>query len=295
MVLVDSIKKSFGCIIKNPSITVIFVSFLIASNVLAWFILSSRILILAQILILCLFACIFVFFAGWFRVIKESVDIEKIKEKNFYSLFLEGVGEGVIPVTISIILYIFFVFITVLMAQFVAMKVFGSIDFFFDGMRQVQDASKLSYETPKFAEYFNSLDVNQKYIIYGWNFCIMAFLGVLNFLSLFYFPSLISSDKNIFLRPFISIWEGLKFLFKNFFSAIALTLFIYVINMILAFLNALFAQNFVISFVLLLIYIYFISYVVMLIFNYYEAKNNSSDRTDSIGENETVNTDSENN
>ena len=176
-----------------------------------------------------------------------------------------------------------------LLAQFIALKKFGDINFFMDAI------AKLTQENGNLAQYFNGLDDNQKYIIYGWNICIMLSLMAFNFISLFYFPAVFYNDKKIFLRPLAAIWDSLKFLFKNFFPAIALSIFIYALNMILAFLNAQFAQNVILSVLLLLVYIYFISYIVMLIFNYYEAKNNCINRADSIGENEALDTVSEEN
>ena len=282
MILADSIKKSFNCIIENPSITLFLVLFLIGANILASYILSSQVKILAQILMLCLLAFIFVFFSGWLQVIKESNDREKIKEKNFYSIFLEGIGANIIPVSIGIIIYTLFVFLALIVAQYIALHFIGDINFFLD------DLNKISAQNGNFMEYFNKLDLNQKYIVYGWNIAIIVSVAIFNFLSLFYFPAIYYSEKKIFIRPFMSIWESLKFLFKNFLGALCLSVFIYILNMILAFLNAGFAQNVVLSILFLLLYIYFISYIVMLIFNYYEAKNSSSDGSDCIGENKII-------
>ena len=91
MILINSIKKSFNCIVENPAIMLFLVLFMIGANTLAQYILEARIPLVGQVLILCLFALIFAFFAGWFQVIKESSNREKIKEKNFYSIFLEGI------------------------------------------------------------------------------------------------------------------------------------------------------------------------------------------------------------
>ncbi len=284
MLLINSIKKSFNCIVENPSITLFLVLFMIGANILASYVLAAKVQVIGQILILCLFALLFVFFSGWFKVIKESCDREKIKEKNFYSLFLEGIGANIVPVSIGIVIYTIFMFLSILCAQFVALHFFGDINFFIEGM------TKVANEQGNIMDYFSTLDVNQKFAIYGWNLCIIAFVALFNFIFTFYFPAMFDSEKNVFLRPLISIWEGLKFLFKNFFGAIGLTLFIYVINTVLAILNARFAQNTIISIILLLIYIYFVSFVVMLIFNYYETKNNSSDGSDCIGQDEVGNT-----
>ena len=283
MQIFSSIKKSFDCIISNPSITLFLVLYLIASSILAAIIMSATTKIIAQILVLCLLALILVFLSGWFKIIKESTEKEKIKDKNFYAIFLEGIGEGIVPVSIGALLYIVFVFVSILVAQVVAYNVFGDINFF------MEELNKISTEQYNIAQYINSLDINKQYTLYGWNICIMVSVLIFNFLSMFYFPAILSSNKKIILRPFIAIWDSLKFLFKNFFATVFIGLYLCILNMAIAFLkflNARFLQNQIVSVILLLIYIYFISYAVMLIFNYYEAKNNSSDRTDSIRENE---------
>ena len=122
MVLIDSIKKSFKCIVDNPSITLFLVLFLIGANLLASSILSAQAKLIAQALIFCLFALVFIFFSGWFEVIKETCQTEKIKEKNFYSIFLEGVCKYIISSVLGIALYIVFVFITIFLAQLTALN-----------------------------------------------------------------------------------------------------------------------------------------------------------------------------
>ena len=283
MVLIDSIKKSFFCVIENPAITLILVLFLIVSNMLTPYIIAAKTPIFALILLLCLSAIIFIFFSGWLKVIKESVDRDKIKDKNYYSIFLEGVGENFISIAISTVIYTFFTFITIILAHYLTIRIFGDINFFLNDL----NAHAIDYNN--FKEYINSLNDTQKDIIYGWNFCIMSAMSIFTFVFLFYFPSILYNKKNIFLKPIIAIWENLKFLFKNFFPALGLGIFIYILHLFLAVLNAIFSNNAILSVIFLLIYIYFISYVVMLIFNYYEAKNSSSDRCNSIRENETGN------
>jgi len=279
MVLFDSIKKSFGCVIENPSITLFLVLFLIASQLLIKYIVSAQNNIVALILLLTLFVLVFAYFSGWFKVIKESVQREKIKENNFYSIFLEGIGANIIPVSIGIVNYTVLLLIILQVARIIATLKFGDINFLIDGLNSaiVQNDNNL--------DYLNNLSDSQKNIIQGWHVCVVIAIVIFNFLTLFYFPSILYNEKNIFLRPFIAFWDAVKFLFKNFPDSLLMSIFIYISNTIIVFLNAIFAKNVILSIILLLVYIYFLSYVVMLIFNYYEEKNNSSDRADCLGEN----------
>ena len=97
----------------------------------------------------------------------------------------------------------------------------------------------------------------------------------------------------MFLKPLIGIKDGICFVFKNFTGALIIYLFITITYLILAIFNALFAKYMVLSILSLFIYIYFISFVIVLIFNYYEQKNNNTDRADSIGENQCIDCPSE--
>lgn len=289
MILISSIKKSFDCVIKNPAITLFLVLFLIVLSILAKYIIAAKTIAIAITLFLCFLALVFAYFSGWFKVIKESCDKEKIKEKNFYMIFLEGIGENIIPTALGLIIYSALMIFVVYLSQLVAFKVFGSISFFLDGL------NKVTSENGNLIEYFNSLDDNQQYIIYGWNICIMVSVAIFNFVSMFYFPAILDTKNNQFIKPFSAILKSLKFLFKNFFGAVALSILIYILNMIIAYLNTIFAQNVILSTLLLLVNIYFVSWAIMLIFNYYEAKNNCSNGSDCVRENEDCDTAGEEN
>ena len=285
MTILDTIKKSYKCVVENPSITMFFVIFLIGANILISYILSTQSKTLGQILILCLFALICIFISGWFKVIQESMDLDNIKEKKYYALFLEGIGENIIPTTLGTIIYSAILFLIIFISQYIALKQFGSIDFV------LNDFNSISQKNMNFMQYFQTLTSEQKYIIYGWNFCILCGLAIFNFAFLFYFPALILEKvegkwKNIFLRPLIALWKNLKFFFKNFLWVLLISISIHIIHMILAILNAHFAQNLILSVVFLLIYIYFVAMVVMFIFNYYDKKNNYLNKQSEIVEKE---------
>lgn len=277
MSLVDYIKNSFKKVVENPSITLLFVVFLIIINFFTSFIITTSNKITVFLLAICLFLFICAFFSGWFQVVKETRG--EIREKNYFAIFLEGTGKNLVKTILGVVLYIiaftFFVFI----ARMIALKVFGSLDFLF------VDIQSIAPDSTSLMNYFNNLSDNQKYIILGWQMSFIWTLTIFNFLSLFYFPALIySSAKNVFVAPFLALIENLIFTFKNFFYILLIFIFLNLIHFFLAVLNALFASNPIMSLLLLFIYIYFAGFVVVLIFNYYEQKNNSINRSDSVRE-----------
>ena len=279
MVLAKLIKKSFFCVIENPTIAISMVLFIIAVNLLSSYIVSSKIKSVAMILMLCLFGLISLFIAGWMKIFKETTDREQIKNKNYYSIFLEGIGENVVSCACGLIIYFIAFGITIFLAREFAIKVFGSLDFL---SIIAQNSSN------NFIEYFNNLTTDQKYIVYAWQFTFISAIAMFNFLSLFYFPIIVYDKRNIFLRPITALYKAIVFVFKHFFEVLIMCILIHITHFILAILNTMFSANAILLAVLLFIYIYFASIVVMLIFNYYEEKNNSSDRSDSIGENKAI-------
>ena len=150
-------------------------------------------------------------------------------------------------------------------------------------------------ENNNIMELFATLPTEKQYTLYGWQMCLFAGSGIFSYIFMMYFPFLTNSTNNAFLRPFVAFYNSIKFLFKNFLSSVGLYFLIYVSYTFLSILRALTEGNIIISLILFFVYIYFLTFIVMLIFNYYETKNNSPDRCDSIGKNETINPTSQEN
>lgn len=285
MRIFDLYKKSFSNIVTNPTITMFFVLFLILSNSIGAYMANSQNTISGVLLSFCLFALAIAFLSGWFFVVKEIAAEGEKENKNYFALFLEGIGKNIVSITIGSFIYAFLFVIILFASGKIAYHFFGSLDFI------IKDMANLPQDTNQLMEYLENLTVNQKYTIYCWQLCLMAAGAIFNLIFLYYFPSIIYSDKNIFLKPFISFIEAVKFLFKNFVVSLFLYLTIYVIYFILGLLSALFFQNPIISILILILHIYFVCAVVMLIFSYYGQKYNCNNGCDSIGENEAINRD----
>ncbi|MBQ7287436.1 MAG: hypothetical protein IJW73_06720 [Candidatus Gastranaerophilales bacterium] len=283
MNLINIYKKSFYTVFANPAVTLFLILFLIASNFLSSYMVVARTKIVAMILFFCAFLLGLCFISGWLQIMKDVSEDEKAENKNYFAIFLEGIGRNIIPIGIGGFIYTLLITILFLITGKIAFHLFGSLDFI------LKDLANLVYDNNALMEYFSKLDVNQKYTIYSWQLSFIFASMIFNFIMLFYFPALIfDNSKNIFLRPLIALKNAICFLFKNFFTSILIYLSIYFTYMCLMILNALFSANVIISILLLLFYIYFISLAVMLTFNYYGQKNNSNNGCDSIREDENL-------
>lgn len=282
--LLKSIKNSLKTLIYNPSTILFPVIFLIIINYLMASVMTVKTKAVATIIILCVYVLFSGFLAGWFSVIKKSYDIGKIKEKNYLSIFLDGFGKNIFPVTLGLLLFCLLLILVLYFASLFATKIFGSLDFVF------KDPSFIAKDSINFAEYFRNLPDEKLYIIYCWQMCMVFASGLFSFLTLFFFPALSDdSVKNIFLRPFIALKNSLVFVVKHFFPALFIYALIHVVHLLIAIVNAFVGKNIVLSLILFFFYMYFIVFSVVLIFNYYEFKNNSSDGCNGIGENESCN------
>ena len=279
MTVMSLIKKSFLTVVTNPVITLFLVLYLILTSVLSVYIQSSQSQIIGLILIFCEFSLTLCFVSGWLQIVKENIKEEKGNKP--FSIFLEGVGKNIIPITIGAFIYaIFFVGVLFLTTIF-ADKFIGSLDFI------IKDLPVITQNPNAFTQYFMNLTDNQKYILYAWQFTIIIVSMVYNFLFLFYLPAIIASKTdNVFLKSIIAIKESFVFTFKKFFRALGIYFLIYSFYAILSILKVIAMQFPFASILVLFIYIYFVSISVMLIFNCYEQKDNSDNGCDCIGQDE---------
>lgn len=283
MKLFEIYKKSFATVVSNPAVTLFLVLFLIVSNILTSYMFTSRTKIVAFILSFCVFLLSLCFVAGWFYIVKDVAKNDSDENKNYFAIFLEGIGKNIIPIGIGSFIYTFILTLVLFLTGKVAYNLFGSLDFI------LKDLITITQDSNLLNEYLNKLTVDQKYTIYAWQLSFIFASMIFNFIMLFYFPAIVFDEKsNMFKKAFSALIKALCFLFKNFFGALFLYICIYFTYMFLGILKVLFGANVIVSILLLFFYIYFISGAIMLIFNYYGQKNNCTDRCDSIGENENI-------
>ena len=257
-------KQSFSTIVTNPNITLFLVLFLILSNVFALYVFSAKTFIVAMILSFCVFLLSLCFVSGWFNVIKDVAKSENNKiqnstelndstysqtstqSKNYFSIFLEGIGKNIIPVGIGSLIYTLILILVFTLSAKFANHFFGSLDFL------LKDLTTIAQDNKALMEYFDKLSVDQKYSIYAWQLCFILSSMIFNFIMLFYFPALIFNEKsNVFLRAIGGLKDSICFLFKNFFGALFLYVCIYSTYLFLGILKAIFVNNSIISIVIL--------------------------------------------
>jgi len=288
MTFINTIKKSFSSVIKNPSITLFLIAYLIVTNLLIVAIAGAKAKVFAISFLVCLILLSGAFFAGWMQVIKEvACEIEE-KDKNFGAIFLEGVGKNILPVAIGVVVLIVAMNLVIMLVRFLAIKVFGDIQPIIAGL------STVAQDTKSVSDYITNLGQDKVYSIYGWALSGIVALTLFAFSFMYYFPSIINEEKyNLFLKPFVAIPKCLYYLFKNFLTSFLAFILIYLGYLFFVILNALYAQQMILSVIVLFGYIYFVSFAIMLIFNCYEEKNCCPNGSDCVGENESVDKSSE--
>ena len=283
MNLFEIFKKSFSTVITNPAVTLFLVLFMIASNFLASYAFHINSYFVTLTLTGCIFLLSLCFISGWFEITKDLTLNKPEENKDYGGIFLEGIGKNIIPIGLGCFIYVLILMCVLILTGKICHEVFGSLDFI------AKDASILTQDNASLIKYFETLTDNQKYILSAWQLSFIFSTMVFGFIMLFYYPAIIfEKTNNNFLKPLIALKDALIFTFKNFFGALFIHIFIYIIYMLFGIIRVNLGNNIIISILLIFFQIYFISFVVMLIFNYYEQRNNNSKRTDCIGENANI-------
>ena len=283
------IKKSYETVMENPSITLYFVLYLIVLNFLAAWVITSNNINASITLIVASMLLSMAFSSGWFQVFCESVDKDKIKEKNYFSIFLEGMGKNIIPVAIASIIFAFLIIGVIILSSVILNLLYKDFD---SVLREII----IIVSGAPAGDFMKSLSENQKYMLYIWQMVINLLSAICIFIFMYYFPSIIKSNcENMFLKPFYELWKSVCFLFENFFLSLLLFFIIYMVHIIIDVLKIYLIHNSILSILLLFMWIYFISISIMLIFNYYEQKNICNNGPDCIEQNANGDSSSEEN
>lgn len=235
---------------------------------------ATTIFFLFVIVAFLLTAC---FFSGWFFMAKNALNNFKdinIKGQDpqidyaFLNLkmFLSGVGEYFIPVTFSLILYIALLGIFMAIIYTLGQNLIGDFPLSYSQLKLIstnpQEANNI----------INALSQNQMTQLSAYSFLFMSAYLFFSFSTMFYFPTLFMSTKNC-IKAFI---KGFIFTYRNITTTFILFLFYILSKTILSVLNTVFASNFLLSTVCLLIIVYFAAYWIILVFYAYEQKENYS-------------------
>ncbi len=218
------------------------------------------------------------FLAGWFFMVKKTVqhakiEYEKPEERAAASLdllkeFFPGVSAYFVPVTVVFLIYV------LLSAGIVYLVgVEWGIGYLTSHNVHIEKIYQAAMQSQQALEQFlYSLTFGQIKAINYWMTAITFAAAVYSFVTLFWFPSLFYMEKITFWSPFVSFWKNLKFLFKNFLGSVGVMCFLSILNFIVFVINAIFSINIILSVIAFFIMFYFATYYVVLIFLYYDSK-----------------------
>lgn len=281
MNIIDIYKKALRTIFVNPNIVMFFVLYMIASSILAGCTIGAK-PPFGIILVLCFFVFALSFVSGWLEMIKASTRTQE--EKKYWEIFLEGIGKNIVSLGFGFLIYLVIFVGVIMLSAKISQNVFGGLDFI------SRDALASIQNNQDFMKYFESLTDEQRNILSAWQIVYIFSSLIYSFLMLFYYPSIVFDEKtNVFLKPLFALKNSFCFLFKNFFGALLIHITIFTTYILLSYIKMRFGVNIFISIMLVFCYIYFISGAIMLIFSYYEQRNNCVDGCNCIRENKDIN------
>lgn len=214
------------------------------------------------------------FFAGWFYMVKKSIELSK-KEfvldedrarelVNLAKSIPTGIGKYFLSfIGLSLLTIIIFALFGGLFYK-LGMHYIGSIDFTAEQIR----GAMASPEDMK--AFLNSLTNEQIYKLGSWNLLLMAGTSLMSFLLMLWIPEIIYKTTN----PFFALFKSLKKLFVKFHKSLALFIYLTFLNIVISFANTFAVLHPLIYMTLMIIYFYFLVYVVVLILSYYDKEFN---------------------
>lgn len=243
------------------------------------------------------------FFAGWFFMTKKAVEldgqtfiVDEDRAKASFNLIKEfhiGIGEYFLPFVGGIILYSFMFILLSLIAYHIGVHIIGKLNL---GPAEVKSILN-AVETKALV---SSISTEKLTKLQLWYAMFMVIMTIHYFITMFLAPEIVLRTKN----PLIAFFKSLIFIFKNFLSAVILFAYINILSFIVSLmidglLILHFIPNFILALLSMLIYFYFIVYVIVLVFLYYDSEirakeqNNSDSGTDSIGQKQICDRESE--
>ena len=217
------------------------------------------------------------FFAGWFKVVKKTVEVsrvnyEKEEDKNAASMdtikeFFPGVSEYFISVSAAFIIYFAIGVFIVFLGYKLGTAYLPSPDLNFNKLMAVSAQSPAEMQ-----KFVMSLSMTQLKAINIWVMYIAGLSLLFNFITLFIFPALYNIEKKTFFTPFIALWKNITFIFRNFFGAAAVLICLACLNILVSMVNAVFSINIILTIIAYIIAFYYLTYCVVLVFLYYEEK-----------------------
>lgn len=221
------------------------------------------------------------FLAGWFYMIIKAIKHQKIADFGGYANdkekmkassalgkeFFPGVGDYFLPITFTMLFYA----AVYILLMFVSFK--AGLRFLPHPQINWAEFMTAANSTPvEMHKYVLSLSFAQIKAINLWMFYLGGIAAVFTFFTMFLFPAVYDKKEYFLLAPFSSFNRNLIFIFKNFFGAVGIILFLFFLNILVSIVSIFFSINIVFSIAGLLLTLYFMIYAIVLIFLYYGEK-----------------------
>lgn len=220
------------------------------------------------------------FFAGWFYMVKKSIDISK-KEYvldedrakatvNLIKKIPAGVGKYFLSfIGMIIIFLVLFGLFDVLVYKF-GIHFIGKIDF---SAVQLKNAMASPQEMKVFLD---SLTETQLIKLSQWNLLFMAATSFVSFIFMLWIPEMIYKTLN----PLYALVNSVKKVFVKFPKSVALFLYITFLNFVISFASTFAMLNIIIYMFMMIAYFYFMVYIIVLIFSYYDSEFNTREQNE---------------
>ena len=261
-------KKSFNIVKDNPFITLYFVLYLIVLFLIIPVMLAGRNLFISSILgvLILLLSCAFM--AGWFGMIKtatvayqeDRTPEEKLNEAiRLKNNFFCSVSNYILPVIAGFVGLIALLYVQ----SYISDVLFGKIDYI------SAELSKFANDAEGFRNYLINMPKETWAVIFKKGIFTYLVCSFLPMLYLFWAASLYL-NKQCSQNPFLALVNSIKAMFKKFFESILIFIFLIVLNFVLISVQGYYIENVVISFITMILRIYFAAYIIVLIFDLYE-------------------------
>lgn len=214
------------------------------------------------------------FMAGWFYMVKESINISKKDyildddraraSLNLIKKFPAGIGKYFLSfVGTALCTFIIFALFGAAVYK-IGMHFIGGIDF---TPAQIKEAMTSPQDVITFLD---SLTTEQLYKLNNWNVLFLISSSILSFLLMLWMPQIIYKTPNPIEALFISIGK----IFSKFWKSLLLFIYLSVLNFVISFTNTFSVLHPLMYMLMMIVYFYFLVYVVVLIFSYYDSEFN---------------------
>lgn len=267
------LKKSFTILWQNSVIIQPFILFMFLLSILLGSI-SNLKSGFSPVLIMFLvsgFALCCAFMAGWFQLFQAAIrNYAKIDatptERAELSLasfreFLPAVGRFFVPITIASLLYIALFFGVIKLIGLIGTKYIG-----FSANINPQRLAGLLGNNTKVYEFVASLTALDKQKLIRWDLLTLFMTGGFSYVTMFWFQAIMMNGENAF-KAFVS---SLKAVFSKPFVTFGIFVLYWVINFMTSFISSVFAANFFVQLLNLMLVVFVTVYFIMVNFVYFE-------------------------